>query len=1050
MKKSFILSIVAVAGALAMTGCNKEAETQEPTERVVQFTINASAPETRTFVVYNANKKEYVPNWNENDAIGVFFNNFSENASLGATFYNTWSDGEDASFSGQGTVSSSEQTIYAFYPAGQFAKAYDGNVVGITIPEVQKPTETSFDKNADILVSKPYPITISKTSVVIEDMQFARVLSMLKLVIKDGTNNEILSSDNIKSVTLTTKTSSNEDGEFLTGRFKWDFDDRSSSISAGSNKVTADFTPNSIALNGTNPIYLMLYPTTLPQDSKLEISISTDKHEITKTATLSSKAFEFSAGVVKTLNISITDNDTIEASIPEPQGTGWFLVQDASWLKVGDKIVITNTVPNQALGSQNGNYRNRVSVTKADNNLDPKSATQLELVAGKSTGTFALKAGSKYLAYGSSGNTLVENDEITAISSWNISVTTSATSIQNSSYTGYYIQYNGNNNQERFSCYTGTQSPIHIYKQYTVPDTRDEAGIAWDDDEGVGDLKNATLNLPSLNNPNNLTISYSSSDATVATVAANAHTITLRKVGETQIHATFDGDDDYKPADVYYTLTVQDTRDDVTLSFGTASYSLTIGTDDYEQFNGQTVSASPSVAVTYAITGAAVGELNTTSGVIALDNNTTGTATITASFDGDATHKPATSADYTIVVSPAPPSGTPGSESFDLSKKTYTTGNDLVTWTGTAITISNSGTNATNYLGGDSNDRTSSRFYTGNILEIAPNQDYVITSIVFTAASENYASVLSNSSWSNATTSVSGSTVTVTPSNGANAVSAVVGGTCGFTGITVNYVYTGIPIPTISMNTSAISDIAAAGITTTANNVYNLLNDASNNDVTITCDGTIVTSAEKNTTAGSIDYTVAPNTSGARNGWIKVKYSDEEPHQITVSQLAGIAAPTVGTVLFSDSFDSAADGSSAQVYYSTGVAAYNAKNYGGTITYTRSNNSDVQIENAATAGGSAKQIMINKNGGSLTISGIKTYGATKVNVSFKYICSKSNAPITSSCGSTNSGSFSSTTATTASYDATVSGDTFTLVIQKTSNANSTAARFDDIVITVAE
>lgn len=172
--------------------------------------------------------------------------------------------------------------------------------------------------------------------------------------------------------------------------------------------------------------------------------------------------------------------------------------------------------------------------------------------------------------------------------------------------------------------------------------------------------------------------------------------------------------------------------------------------------------------------------------------------------------------------------------------------------------------------------------------------------------------------------------------------------------------------------------------------------------------------------------------------------------------IAGVSAfssgPEAGTILFSETFDSADDGSSALVYYSSSssTAAYDSDDYGGTITYTRSNSSNVSLESNNTAGGTANQIMINKNGGSLTIAGIKTYGARRVHVSFKYICGKSTAPITSTCGSTNSGDFNSTSASTASFDATVSGESFSLVIRKTSTDKSTAARFDDIQISVIE
>jgi len=649
MKKSILLSTFAIASAFAFVGCNKEISPEPAKDSVVRFTINASAPETKTFIEYDANAKTYTPNWHQGDELAVFLDSWAKNDLVDLTLSNTASNGPTASFEGEGTVSSSEQTIYAFYPAGKFAQAYDNHVLGITIPEVQKPTATSFDKDADILVNKPYPITISSANVVIDDMQFTRVLSTLKLVVADGTGESILSSDQIKSITLTT----DDSNASLTGRFQWDFANESGSMNSTvkSNHVTADLSANPVALDGASPIYFLVNPATLASGSNLTINISTDKHEITKTASLP-KAFVFPAGNVANLSISIKDSDTIDAAIVEPTTPGWHLVQSASWLKAGDKIIITNTTPNKALGAQNSTYRKSVAVSTNGDLLNPGSATELELVAGSSTGTFALKAGTKYLAHEDSQNYLVEADAITDISSWNIVVTSSATSIQNSKNTGYYIMWNKSN--DRFSCYKGTQEAINIYKQYSMVDTRADSGLAWNATEGLGDIKNQELVLPTLANPNGLTVSYSSTDPTVATVAADAHTVTLLKTGETQIHAMFAGDEDYKDADVYYTLTVEDTRTVVSLSFVDPSYSLTIGTDDYNDFIGQDVTASPSVTgVKYAMSGAIVGTIDENSGEVTLDGSTTGTATITASYDGDATHKPAESASYTIVVSPA-------------------------------------------------------------------------------------------------------------------------------------------------------------------------------------------------------------------------------------------------------------------------------------------------------------------------------------------------------------------------------------------------------------
>ena len=167
-----------------------------------------------------------------------------------------------------------------------------------------------------------------------------------------------------------------------------------------------------------------------------------------------------------------------------------------------------------------------------------------------------------------------------------------------------------------------------------------------------------------------------------------------------------------------------------------------------------------------------------------------GEATITAAI-GDV--KATCAVKVTAATTPEEPGtgGESGSYTWDLSKKTYTTGTNEVTWTCSIATMHNKGTNATNYLGGDANSRTSSRFYTGNTLTITPAANISISSVEFVATSENYANVLKNSTWTNASASISSSTVTITPSKGASAISATISGTCGFKGVTVYYTQTG-------------------------------------------------------------------------------------------------------------------------------------------------------------------------------------------------------------------------------------------------------------------
>ena len=130
---------------------------------------------------------------------------------------------------------------------------------------------------------------------------------------------------------------------------------------------------------------------------------------------------------------------------------------------------------------------------------------------------------------------------------------------------------------------------------------------------------------------------------------------------------------------------------------------------------------------------------------------------------------------------------------WDLSKdETATASEDELTWTSTYASMSiekgSSTTNANNYYPGTSGKTYSStRFYTNEILTITPAAGYQISSIVFTATSASYATALQNSTWTNATAVASDKTVTVTPTNGLSAISATIGGTCGFTEVKVYY-----------------------------------------------------------------------------------------------------------------------------------------------------------------------------------------------------------------------------------------------------------------------
>ena len=91
--------------------------------------------------------------------------------------------------------------------------------------------------------------------------------------------------------------------------------------------------------------------------------------------------------------------------------------------------------------------------------------------------------------------------------------------------------------------------------ELTVTDSRSDAGLAYATAAQEVTVEE-TLNAPELTNPHNLTITYSSSDETVATVDGSGN-VTGVKVGTANITASFTGNDTYKPESVSYTITVK-------------------------------------------------------------------------------------------------------------------------------------------------------------------------------------------------------------------------------------------------------------------------------------------------------------------------------------------------------------------------------------------------------------------------------------------------------------------------------------------------------------
>ena len=190
------------------------------------------------------------------------------------------------------------------------------------------------------------------------------------------------------------------------------------------------------------------------------------------------------------------------------------------------------------------------------------------------------------------------------------------------------------------------------------------------------------------------------------------------------------------------------------------------------------------------------------------------------------------------------------------------------------------GTAANNYYPG--NGKSSTRFYSKSTLSITPKTGKSLTYYVFEATTEGYATVLANSTWTNAVVNVVGTTVTVIAKDPSKAVSTVIGATCGFTKVECHTDEAPVFAPIISATPTSIN-VPAAGDVCTIN--YSIDFPVDGKSISATSDQDWVNSFDYSTT-GEISFVVDANTGDARTATVTLSYEGAENVVVSISQNA--------------------------------------------------------------------------------------------------------------------------------------------------------------------
>lgn len=205
---------------------------------------------------------------------------------------------------------------------------------------------------------------------------------------------------------------------------------------------------------------------------------------------------------------------------------------------------------------------------------------------------YTLSFASSYLNWGS-GNSLSTASSESNNSRWTISASTTAGNwlITNVAQNTRVIWYN--TGSPRFACYenkTETSSGYAAVQLYVLEDSRQDPGMSWSAASATATYATGntlSFTAPTLTQGNASSVSYSSSDETIATIDAASGAVTITaltdnvvKEGSTVISANFVGDTNYKSQTVSYTLTVADGRDAVaTPTFNPAAGEVTANTE---------------------------------------------------------------------------------------------------------------------------------------------------------------------------------------------------------------------------------------------------------------------------------------------------------------------------------------------------------------------------------------------------------------------------------------------------------------------------------------
>ena len=318
MKKyRFIICGLVVWGLCSLSSsCTKDSSTEPPfSGKTVTLTLSADKETTRTYV--DENNKIH---WSETgERIGVFY---AKESDAGVLRYATTADDYTVKDNGAAVFSLMADSEYAgyfwaFYPGMETSAGITLTEVPLVIPAQQTPTETSFDPQADLLISK-YVVTAVDNTV---NFSFHRVVAFAKMRLQGVAPGEKLSS--ITLVAPGTKLAGSCTANLLNGSVNYAPADDSAA-------ETLTLAMNGREASGEDLVWFSVMPADL-SGKKLTVEVVTETNIYRKEIDFTNKTLKFEAARVSEFIIS---------GLTPVKRDVYKLMTRTSELKFGDKIVI--------------------------------------------------------------------------------------------------------------------------------------------------------------------------------------------------------------------------------------------------------------------------------------------------------------------------------------------------------------------------------------------------------------------------------------------------------------------------------------------------------------------------------------------------------------------------------------------------------------------------------------------------------------------------------------------------------------------------------------